>query len=612
MRRIILAGIIVLVAGFIIKIGVAADAVYNKTIEETFTVLDNEVEVTEMRRTEILAPGWYIPAGTEETIVINSLKGTTDKVQKVIESISVTDSEGRTLPFFHSTDPENNIVVSISLPRNIEYGSPYFIQTKYISSLLFFKTGTLRDLYIPGLDAGFQFSAGQYKFSYIAKILVPKSFGEINLVSPASGVIDKGELWEILISGESLVGKTGWVQIGRKQIYEFVISQKYYPTSSIPFTFNTFKTVLPKSIDNSKTTQQTFYTYFSQEPYMVEKDGDKNIIATFKVPSNASGEIIIKGYSISENNPDISVSNAGTITQIDSKIIEDNTKPAQFWESSSVSIKEVAEGIKNSLTEEEKENEIYYLTVKAYQFVIERIDYSLTKKYGLNERKGALATLNGGAAVCMEYSDLFIAIMRSLGVPTRAAFGYGYSAIDLETINETTINHQWAEVYFPAINMWIPVDTTWGEKGDQIIGGDLNHFYSHVASIDPNTPNSAEFFFFGFASNLEDRVFTVTPVESVSSSDTQIESSQLPGKYPAKDSVQTVLDNVAGGIANTFQTIDAALTNFLTSSLANTSLSNNVTTVKTAIYSIPVCLLFLFIILKLFRKVRKKSVPQLH
>jgi hypothetical protein len=116
----------------------------------------------------------------------------------------------------------------------------------------------------------------------------------------------------------------------------------------------------------------------------------------------------------------------------------------------------------------------------------------------------------------MEYSDLFIALMRAQGVPARAAFGYGF---DARTTGGEDIAHQWAEVYLPAQGTWIGVDTTWGENGPAIIGGDLNHIYKYIASKDPHTPAPLEVSFLGGLSDVASEAMTITAVSSIPSED---------------------------------------------------------------------------------------------
>lgn len=60
--------------------------------------------------------------------------------------------------------------------------------------------------------------------------------------------------------------------------------------------------------------------------------------------------------------------------------------------------------------------------------------------------------------VCDEYTVLFMALVRALGIPTRYVSGVAYS-----NINKDFGNHAWAEVYNG--EEWVPFDTTFGQFG---------------------------------------------------------------------------------------------------------------------------------------------------
>ncbi|RJQ19098.1 hypothetical protein C4580_05980 [Candidatus Woesearchaeota archaeon] len=84
--------------------------------------------------------------------------------------------------------------------------------------------------------------------------------------------------------------------------------------------------------------------------------------------------------------------------------------------------------------------------------------------------------------VCDEITSLFIALLRSLGIPARFVSGVAYTASP--QFPQGWGAHGWAEVYFPGIG-WLPFDPTFGEYGwvDP----------SHIAlkeSKDPQEPTS--------------------------------------------------------------------------------------------------------------------------
>jgi hypothetical protein len=65
----------------------------------------------------------------------------------------------------------------------------------------------------------------------------------------------------------------------------------------------------------------------------------------------------------------------------------------------------------------------------------------------------ALAVLNDPRGDCNEHAQLFTALTRSLGIPTRIASGVAY-------LNGRFYYHAWAEVY---LGDWVAVDPTWGQ-----------------------------------------------------------------------------------------------------------------------------------------------------
>ncbi|MFT4260873.1 MAG: transglutaminase-like domain-containing protein [Candidatus Woesearchaeota archaeon] len=64
--------------------------------------------------------------------------------------------------------------------------------------------------------------------------------------------------------------------------------------------------------------------------------------------------------------------------------------------------------------------------------------------------------------VCVELSNLFISMLRSLGIPARFVSGMAYT--DSVLFDENWGAHGWAEVYFPGYG-WIPFDPTYNQLG---------------------------------------------------------------------------------------------------------------------------------------------------
>ena len=75
----------------------------------------------------------------------------------------------------------------------------------------------------------------------------------------------------------------------------------------------------------------------------------------------------------------------------------------------------------------------------------------------VGQEKDALWVKQNMYGVCTEYSTLFAALARSVGIPVRYISGYVYS----EKFS-SWMGHSWAEAY---VGSWVPVDPTWFEVG---------------------------------------------------------------------------------------------------------------------------------------------------
>jgi hypothetical protein len=114
-----------------------------------------------------------------------------------------------------------------------------------------------------------------------------------------------------------------------------------------------------------------------------------------------------------------------------------------------------------------------------YNFVIRHMQYKTQDK-----ERGALWALENGIGDCSEYTYLFVALCRAVGIPAKAMAGFAFH-YSTETIED---GHMWAEYYLENYG-WIPVDATW-QLFDAM---DYRHFRS-IQSIPELTPYTNYFF----------------------------------------------------------------------------------------------------------------------
>ena len=131
------------------------------------------------------------------------------------------------------------------------------------------------------------------------------------------------------------------------------------------------------------------------------------------------------------------------------------TEPSEIIDSNDEDIRgfaaEIAEG----------EDDLYLLVHKIAEWTKSNIKYDLSTLTAEVSQKASWV-LDNKQGVCDELTSLFIAMLRSLGIPAKFVSGVAYT--ESELFPENWGSHGWAEVYFPGYG-WIPYDVTYGQFG---------------------------------------------------------------------------------------------------------------------------------------------------
>ena len=123
-------------------------------------------------------------------------------------------------------------------------------------------------------------------------------------------------------------------------------------------------------------------------------------------------------------------------TKTDTSTLDSYLKPDQYWETENSKIVSLATPIARR----------GLFTTMWFQ----RSPYSYDRVNQNPIRKGAVGALaNPAASVCMEFTDLFIAIARAAGIPARESVGYAYTTnTKLRPLSLITdVLHAWPEYY---------------------------------------------------------------------------------------------------------------------------------------------------------------------
>ena len=159
------------------------------------------------------------------------------------------------------------------------------------------------------------------------------------------------------------------------------------------------------------------------------------------------------------------VKTTNTIMQVRHKIkfpLEDIPDDIAVYTKPSETIDSDYEGIVRLASELVKgEDDLYPAVFKIAQWTKGNINYNLSTLTAEVSQKASWV-LQNKQGVCDELTSLFIALLRSVGIPARFVSGISYT--NSELFAEKWGPHGWTEVYFPGYG-WIPFDVTYGEYG---------------------------------------------------------------------------------------------------------------------------------------------------
>jgi transglutaminase-like putative cysteine protease len=235
--------------------------------------------------------------------------------------------------------------------------------------------------------------------------------------------------------------------------------------------------------------QQLYYGTLSPLPERIYSDADGNVLAVYKVNGNSGLEISLTG-SVKISGEQINPEFGGKIGEIPNNLTRRYTKADDYWESDAPAIQDIARELFDlDLTTSQNAQKVYeYVTTTlVYDFDIVQKDFI--------DRKGALtAATTPGPWACMEFTDLFIAVTRAMGIPARELNGYAFTRESNLTplsisLKSGDLLHSWAEFYDPNFG-WVQVDPTWGTTSsiDYFTKLDTNHFVFSIKGTDSEYP----------------------------------------------------------------------------------------------------------------------------
>lgn len=388
--------------------------------------------------------------GTTRVTFVVSLTNTTDQYYassyKVnlgfdnISAVSASDPDGPINAALKKIDTGHEIALNFN-KQVTGLGNTLSFNLSFDTSDVAQKQGRIWEINVPGLSKQDEFSV------FDVHVRVPASFGPPTYIKPAQ--TDNG-----LDFTKETLGKSGIsIAFGDAQIYSFNLSYRLKNSNLFPV-----KTEI--ALPPNTNYQDVFIEDINPPPLNVTEDKDGNWLAQYYLAPSEKKEIIVKG------NAKISLHPKKQILTEEDRVEYLKEKP--HWQTTDSKIKELGQTLKTPFA--------------IYQYVVKTLQYDFSRVSENKPRLGAKGSLdNPASAVCLEFTDLFVALARAAGIPAREVDGFAYTQNEkqrpLSLVKD--ILHAWPEYYDDTLQTWVMVDPTWGNTTggvDYFTTLDFDHF----------------------------------------------------------------------------------------------------------------------------------------
>lgn len=377
-----------------------------------------------------------------------------------VQNVSAAGSDGKGIP----TDVQKSgdkTDIKLTFPDAVvgKNAARHF-SINYESGGFATRTGEVWEVSIPRISDASSFQ------NYLVNLNIPPSFGLEAYISPRPTSSTQDESGKKYTFTKTQVAETG-ITAGFGQFQVFTFNLSYHLENPLSISSETQVALPPDTAF-----QKVYFTKISPTPNNVLVDSDGNWLADFKLTPRQRVDVTVTGsvQIFAGYRP---------FPKPSPQELSANLKEMSYWQVNDPQIKALAAQLK---------------TPKAiYDYVTSTLKYDFGRVQPNVQRMGAIQALaNPTQAICMEFTDTFIAIARAAGIPAREINGYAYTENpELQPLSLVAdVLHSWPEYYDSQKGSWIPVDPTWGSTSgiDFFDKLDLRHFAFVIHGVDSTKP----------------------------------------------------------------------------------------------------------------------------
>ncbi len=431
----------------------------------------------------------------------------TEKIKNVV----AYDRKGVITPTINQKDGKTEIILSFN-DQVVGLGNKLHFTLRFENGDIAQKNGSIWEVNIPGVTSDPDIAA------YSVSLQIPATFGPNAYMSPPPRDGNRWTKEQITKGGVSAA-------FGDKQAFSLNLSYFLQNTSITPITK---EIALPPDTAFQKVVIQSL----QPTPINIREDTDGNWIAQYQLAPGQKLDIAAVVTVYIGLKPRSALSKQAISST-------DYTKPLSYWNTDDPKIVSLAKELR---------------TPRAiYDYVVTTLSYDYNRVNENPTRKGAVAALAAPKnAICMEFTDLFIALARAAGIPARENVGFAYTTNSkLRPLSLVAdVLHAWPEYYDSERELWIPIDPTWANT----TGGvnyfdklDFNHITFALHGLSSELPYSAGFYKQSGKTGKDVSVRFAQGSIAVPTA-TLTSHFELPNVFPAgfTSSGQIVIENTAG------------------------------------------------------------------
>lgn len=375
-----------------------------------------------------------------------------------MKNIKASDGDGLITPDITKDDTGTTIGLALNqrvVGANKKTTFNLSFDTQDIAEVL----GRIVEVNIPGLSNQDDFS------SFTVNVLTPAQLGPPAYIKPA--VINSSST--SLTFSKSDLGKSGvYIAYGDSQIYSFDLSYHLHND-------NLFKVKTEIALPPTTNYQNVSINQINPAPSNVRVDEDGNWLAEYVLSGSEKLDVRVTGKARLNLLPKKEL--------LPENLRGEYLKQQPFWQANNSQIKKIAQNLKTPQA--------------IYNYVVQTLTYDFSRVTSNKARLGAEKTLAAPtSAVCLEFTDLFIALARAAGIPAREIEGYAYTQNSRERPLSLVkdILHAWPQYYDDDKQTWIMIDPTWGNTTggvDYFHTLDFDHLAFVIKGKDSEYPVSA-------------------------------------------------------------------------------------------------------------------------